>query len=79
NGCSLGMILVPLLLEIAVILLPGVLTSRFVFVRDSVDYMSGAIMRAAYVIAGLVFVAGIGVVAFLMRGVDTEHLIRQKD
>ncbi|MCI8364540.1 MAG: hypothetical protein HFG34_06275, partial [Eubacterium sp.] len=46
NGCSLGMILVPLLLEIAVILLPGVLTSRFVFVRDSVDYMSGAIMRA---------------------------------
>lgn len=79
NGCSLGMVLVPLLLEIAVILLPGVLVSRFVFVRRGVDYMPGAVIRAAYVIAGLVFLIGMGAVAFMMRGVDTERLIRQKD
>lgn len=79
NGCSLGMILIPLLLEIAVILIPGVLVSRLVFVREGVDYISGAIMRAACVMAGLVFLIGIGVVALFMRGVDTEHLIRQKD
>ena len=41
NGCSLGMILIPLLLEIAVILMPGVLESRFVFVREGVEYISG--------------------------------------
>ena len=29
-------------------------------------------MRAAYMITGLVFMIGIGVVALLLRGVDTE-------
>lgn len=81
NGCSLSMILVPLLLEIAVILVPAVYVSRLVFERENsnVYYMPEDIIRVACVIAGLVFVLGIGVVAFLMRGVDTEHLIRQKD
>lgn len=81
NGCSLSMILVPLLLEIAVILVPAAFVSRLVFVRENsnVYYMPEDIIRTACVIAGLVFVVGIGVVAFLMRGVDTEHLIRQKD
>ena len=81
NGCSLSMILVPLLLEIAVILVPAAFVSRLVFVRENsnVYYMPEDIIRTACVIAGLVFVAGIGVVVFLMRGVDTEHLIRQKD
>ncbi len=81
NGCSLSMILVPLLLEIAVILAPAVYVSRLVFERENsnVYYMPEDIIRVACVIAGLVFVLGIGVVAFLMRGVDTEHLIRQKD
>ncbi|MCI8364528.1 MAG: hypothetical protein HFG34_06215 [Eubacterium sp.] len=81
NGCSLGMILIPLLLEIAVIFLPAVFVSRWMFIREGVNvyYMPEDIIRVAYVIAGLVFVVGIGVVAFLMRGVDTEHLIRQKD
>ncbi len=75
------MILVPLLLEIAVILVPAVYVSRLVFERENsnVYYMPEDIIRVACVIAGLVFVLGIGVVAFLMRGVDTEHLIRQKD
>ena len=81
NGCSLSMILVPLLLEIAVILVPAAFVSRLVFERENsnIYYMPEDIIRTACVIAGLVFVVGIGVVAFLMRGVDTEHLIRQKD
>lgn len=81
NGCSLSMILVPLLLEIAVILVPAAFVSRLVFVRENsnVYYVPEDIIRTACVIAGLVFVVGIGVVVFLMRGVDTEHLIRQKD
>ena len=81
NGCSLSMILIPLLLEIVVTLLPAVFVSRLMFVREdaNVYYRPEAIMRAAYVMAGLIFMIGIGVVAFLMRGVDTEHLIRQKD
>ncbi len=42
NGCSLGMILISAsALEIAVILMPGVLVSRFVFVREGVEYISG--------------------------------------
>ena len=75
------MILVPLLLEIAVILVPAAFVSRLVFERENsnIYYMPEDIIRTACVIAGLVFVVGIGVVAFLMRGVDTEHLIRQKD
>lgn len=79
NGCSLGMILVPLLLEIALILVPAVFVSRFMFMREGMDYQPEIIMRVAYVITGLVFVIGTGVVAFFMRGVDTEQLIRQKD
>ena len=73
------MILVPLLLEIALILVPAVFVSRFMFMREGMDYQPEIIMRVAYVITGLVFVIGTGVVAFFMRGVDTEQLIRQKD
>lgn len=81
NGCSMGMIMIPLLAEIAVILVPAVLLGRFLFLQVGVnaDYQPEAVMRIVYMSAGLVFAAGAGFVAFLMRGVDTERLIRQKD
>lgn len=79
NGCSMWMIMVPLLAEIAVIMVPAVFLGRFMFLGSGEVYRSDAIMRAVYVITGVMFVAGMGAVAFLMRGVDTERLIRRKD
>lgn len=79
NGCSLGMILTPLLLEVAVILIPAFLTGAFVFNVGSAKYRAETILFVARLVVGGVFVIGMGAVTFFLRGVDTEHLVRQKD
>lgn len=80
NGCPLGMIVIPCLAEVAVILLPGILASRLVFSAPALEiYKIGAIMRVVYLLAGGAFLVGAAFLVFIMRGVDTEHLIRQKD
>lgn len=80
NGCPMGIILVPCLLEVALILLPGLLVSGYVFAIDSVGGSGlGVILGTAYGITGGAFLVGAGGVLYLMRGVDTEHLVRQKD
>ena len=79
NGCSMYMIVLPLLLEIAVIFVPAVLVCRFVFTQIRSAFYEEVIMRAVFGITGLVFLVGAGFIVFLMRGVDTEHLIRQKE
>ena len=80
NGCSLSMILVPCLLEIAVILFPAVVIGRYVFPAAAVYYFrAGPIMQAVYIMIGAAFLVGATFLAYLMRGVDTEHLIRQRD
>ncbi len=83
NGCSLSMILVPCLLEIAVILFPAVLLGKYILTSGELSvgqyFRAGPIMQAVYVLMGLAFLVGAAFLAYLMRGVDTEHLIRQKD
>lgn len=79
NGCSLSMILLPCLLEIALILLPAIFVSRYVFTLDNVGVQFEIILRTAYCIVGVAFIIGAAFVTYLMRGVDTERLIRQKD
>ncbi len=81
NGCSLGMILTPCLMEIAVILIPSVFIGRYVFL--SADNMGSfpvdVTVRVVYFFVGIAFLAGAGFITYLMRGVDAEHLMRQKD
>ena len=81
NGCSLHMILLPCLFELIVILFPAIFACRYVFTNDNVG--SGAnievILGTAYSLVGIAFIIGAIYFMFLMRGVDTEHLIRQKD
>ncbi len=80
NGCSLSMILVPCLLEIAVILFPAVVIGRYVLPAAAVSYFrAGPIMQAVYIMIGAAFLVGAASLVYLMRGVDTEHLIRQRD
>lgn len=81
NGCSLNMMLLPCLFEILVILLPAIITTRYVFTYDNVG--GGAnievILRTAYFFCGISFLVGAGFIVHLMRGVDTERLIRIRD
>ena len=81
NGCSLSMILLPCLMEIAVILVPAIFIGRYVFL--SADNMGSfpveATVRVVYFFVGIAFLAGAAFITYLMRGVDTEHLIRQKE
>lgn len=77
NGCSTGLVMLPCLLEIAVILFPSLLISRWVFVGMGAN--QDAILRTVYVFAGLAFLAGAVFVLCVMRGVDTEQVIRQKE
>lgn len=79
NGCSLSMILIPLLLEVAVILVPAFVTGAYLFNVGSSKYQPEVILSAARLVVGVVFVIGAGAVTFFLRGVDTEHLVRQKD
>ncbi len=80
NGCSLGMILLSCLLEIVVILLPSFLISRYIFTNQFLGYYHiDVIMKGVCGFVGMAFLTGAGFIVFLMRGVDTEHLIRQKE
>lgn len=80
NGCSLGMILVSCLLEIVVILLPGILLSRYLFTVENMCYYNmDEILRMVYTFTGVVFWVGGIFVAVILKGVDTEHLLRQKE
>lgn len=80
NGCSLGMIVVSCLLEIAVILLPSVFVGKFIFTVENMGvYRMDAVLRMVYMFTGVAFFAGALFLTYLMRGVDTEHLIRRKD
>ena len=70
----------PCLLEIAVILFPAVVIGRYVLTAAAVYYFrAGPIMQAVYIMIGAAFLVGAASLVYLMRGVDTEHLIRQKD
>lgn len=80
NGCPMGLLLLPCLMEIAVILLPAVFASGYVFTADSVGGGDvRVVLGAAYGLAGAAFLVGVGFLFYLMRGVDTERLIRQKE
>lgn len=79
NGCSVGMILLPCILETAVILLPALLVCRWVFTNVGMDTNIQAIMRVGYCVVGISFLLSSVFLVFLMKGVNTEHLIRQKD
>lgn len=82
NGCSLTMILLPCLLEIAIILLPAVFFSRYVFTDNNIGGVGvdmEFILRIAYTMVGIAFLVGAAFVLWLMRGVDTERLVRQKE
>lgn len=76
NGCSLKMIVLPFLLEMAIILFPAILIGRYIFGLMGVEPI---ILYIVYCFAGLAFLIGSGFIIYLMKGVDTEHLIRQKE
>ena len=75
------MILFPCLLEAIVILAPSVPVCRWVFSYEHVG--TGAnievIIRAGYCVTALSFVVSAVFLIYLMRGVDTERLVRQTD
>lgn len=80
NGCSLGMILVSYFIEIAIVLLPSVLCSSYLFTKE--DLWGGSpemVLRLAYYMIGGMFIIGIFYIVFLLKRIDTEHLIRQKE
>ncbi len=80
NGASVLLILIPFLLEIAFILLPAICTSQFIFSKDNIgsSVEFDIILRTAYILVGLIFAFGAGFITFLMKGVDTERLVRHK-
>lgn len=80
NGCSIGMILFPYLFENAVILSPAFFVCRYIFSQKNIEDVNGdMILRVTGYSIGLAFLAGAVFVICLLKGVDTEQLIRQKD
>lgn len=80
NGCSMWMILVSYLFEIICVLIPSVLVARYIFFVENVGLCrKGVIINYAYTCAGIVFIFGTILITVLLRGVNIEHIIRQKD
>ena len=80
NGCSIFMILIPCLLEIAVILIPSIFVGRYIFsIQNIGGYKIDVIMREVCSMAAIIFIVGAGFITYIMRGIDTEHLIRDKE
>lgn len=80
NGCSVLMILIPFLLEIAVILAPSIFVGRYIFSVHNLEvYKIDVIMRVVCGMAAIIFMLGTGFVTYIMRGVDTEQLVRGKE
>ena len=80
NGCSVKMILASCLIEIAVILLPAFLISNRVFsvIGDGVFHVD-VVMRNVICFILVIFLVSAGFVTYMLRGVDTEYLIKQKE
>ena len=81
NGCSIGMILLPCLFEAAIILFPSILVCRWVFTYDNVGQGANieVLMRVACCAVIASFLISSLFLVYLMRGVNTERLVRQKD
>ncbi len=80
NGCPMRMILFPYLFEIAVVLSPAVFVCRYIFSEENIEYANGdMIFRVTWCFVGLAFLIGAVFVTCLLKGVDTEQLLRQKD
>lgn len=80
NGCSLQMILLPCLLEIAVVLAPAIFVCRYIYSEKNIVYVNNdMVFRVTGCFVGLAFLVGAVFVTCLLKGVDTEKLMRQKD
>lgn len=84
NGCSVWMVMVSYLMETAVILVPAVCACRYVFLDKSMERMgleadSEMILRVVNWFAIASFLAGAVFIAIIMKGVNVEKLVRQKD
>lgn len=81
NGCPLPIILVSCLTEAALILFPSVLLGRAVFTYETIGmaYRMDIAIWMVCGFAGLSFLVGAAFIAYLMKGVNTEHFIRQKE
>lgn len=80
NGCSIGMILISYLVEIALILLPSIIICKYIFIDTHIWFFrKSVILNYINLFTLIIFLAGTTLISLLLRGVDTEHLIRQKD
>lgn len=80
NGCSMGMILIPYLLEIAVVLAPAVVLCGNIFSEENIEYVNEDVIAGVMgCFIGLALLIGTVFVICLLKGVDTEQLMRQKD
>lgn len=81
NGCSVGMIIIPFIFEILLIFCPSVFLCRYIlsFEDIGIGVNTDIILYASYILAGISFLIGAVFVIFSIRGVNTEHLLRQKE
>lgn len=81
NGCSVVTLIISYLLEISVILMPSLWVCRYVFLNEKVSWGAdiGEIIRTGDCFAGVSFLVAAVFIALIMKGVNVEKLIRQKD
>jgi len=80
NGCDVKLILSTCLIEIALILAPSLLVSKWLFSIDNVGYYKiDALLNVVCLFVGVIYIVGAIFVLYVFRGVDIEHLIRGKE
>lgn len=81
NGCSTSMITIPFMMEIAAIIIPSLILGRYIFRQEmiSIYFHADAIINAVYMVVLAAYLLGVVFLVCIMRGVDTEKLIKNGD
>ncbi|MBE5936802.1 MAG: hypothetical protein E7265_02095 [Lachnospiraceae bacterium] len=78
NGCSTSMITIPFMMEIAAIIIPSLILGKCIFGQEmsSVYFNADVIINAVYMVVLAAYLLGVAFLVCIMRGVDTEKLIK---
>lgn len=81
NGCSLSLIVVSFMIELLFLFLPPVFICNYILSMEDVGIAvdTNSIMVATEVIGGIFYIIGVLFIVFLLKGTDTEQLIRCKE
>lgn len=79
NGCSISMIVIPFVIELAIILAPSLFVCKWILNEKTLWIYAnyGVIIRYIYCLIAGSFVIGVAALRFIIRGINIEQLLKK--